>query len=402
MPKKSTSGNSAPKGKVEKNENGKRVYVSQAEIPSYSVEQALRVPKAIAENFAYKPAKPLQVAKAMGMQPNSGGFRALCGAAVAYGLTNGSAYSPEISIDTLGMRIVRPTSEGDDLKARREALLKPRVIGEFFRKYDGAPLPRTEIAHNVLIDMGVPPEKAESSLALILEGAESVGYIEEIKDKKYIDLKGATSMPSEGNNESIGLVAEPVTNRNKLDDESSIEKVERQKEPQHTNNEAPSSHKSNKRRVFITHGKNKSFIEPIKKLLSFGELEAVVSVDRQSVSQPVPDKVMGEMRSCGAAIIHVDAELKLIDQEAKEHIVLNPNVLMEIGAAMALYGRRFILLVKDGIKLPSNLQGLYEVRYTGENLDGEATIKLLEAINDIKNHPLPARYSNEDAPMQLE
>jgi predicted nucleotide-binding protein len=56
---------------------------------------------------------------------------------------------------------------------------------------------------------------------------------------------------------------------------------------------------------------------------------------------------------------------------------------------MALYGRRFILLVKEGVRLPSNLQGLYEVRYEGEELDGNATIKLLEAINDIKNNALP-------------
>ncbi len=68
------------------------------------------------------------------------------------------------------------------------------------------------------------------------------------------------------------------------------------------------------------------------------------------------------------------------------------NVLIEIGAAMALFGRRFILLVREGVKLPSNLQGLFEVRYTGDTLDGEATIKLLEAINDIKNHPMPDRY----------
>ena len=69
--------------------------------------------------------------------------------------------------------------------------------------------------------------------------------------------------------------------------------------------------------------------------------------------------------------------------------MLNPNVLIEIGAAMALYGRRFVLLVKDGVKLPSNLQGLSEVRYTGDKLDGEVTINLLKSINEIKNHALP-------------
>jgi hypothetical protein len=51
---------------------------------------------------------------------------------------------------------------------------------------------------------------------------------------------------------------------------------------------------------------------------------------------------------------------------------------------MALFGRRFILLVRDGVRLPSNLQGLYEVRYSGEVLDGDATIRLLGAIKDIK------------------
>ncbi|HEX6045315.1 MAG TPA: TIR domain-containing protein [Pyrinomonadaceae bacterium] len=150
------------------------------------------------------------------------------------------------------------------------------------------------------------------------------------------------------------------------------------------------------RRVFVTHGKDKSFLDPIKKLLGFGEMTPVISVEKQSVSKPVPDKVMDDMRSCSAAIIHVDAEQTLIDKDAEEQKILNANVLIEIGAAMALFGRRFILLVRDGVDLPSNLQGLYEVRYRGDSLDGDATIKLLEAINDIKNNPLPERYRNND------
>jgi predicted nucleotide-binding protein len=82
------------------------------------------------------------------------------------------------------------------------------------------------------------------------------------------------------------------------------------------------------------------------------------------------------------------------DTEGLEHVVLNPNVLIEIGAAMAFYGRRFILLVKEGVKLPSNLQGLYEVRYPGETLDAASTIKLLEAMKDIKNYSLPSDTEN--------
>ena len=64
-------------------------------------------------------------------------------------------------------------------------------------------------------------------------------------------------------------------------------------------------------------------------------------------------------------------------------------MLIEIGAAMALYGKRFILLVKNGVQLPSDVKGLYEVRYDGEQLDGEVTIRLLKAIKDMKTRPLP-------------
>ena len=117
-----------------------------------------------------------------------------------------------------------------------------------------------------------------------------------------------------------------------------------------------------RRRVFITHGKNRDLIDPIRKLLEYGELESVISVERTSVSKPVPEKVLDDMRSSGAAIIHVDADRTIVDKDGTEHVLLNPNVLIEIGAAMAFYGRRFILLVREGVKLPSNLQGLFEGR----------------------------------------
>lgn len=391
--KLAASGAKAAKAaKTAKPSSSKRAYLSQSEVPGCTLEEALRVPQAIAENYASRPTSPLNTAAALDMQPNAGRFRLLCGAALAYGLTSGGPNAPEIAITPLGMRAVRPTQEGDDLAAQREALMRPRVIGEFLQKYNNAPLPRPDIAVNVLLETGVPKERAEEVLEFILQGADGVGLLREIKGKRYVDLAGVSSSdkPEKEEEEEEELdqrspPAKPTDLVRNEEDEGQKLALNRQaslQRPPQTQN----------RRVFITHGKNKSLIDPIKKLLGFGELEPVVSVEKTSISQPVPDKVMNDMRSCGSAIIHVDAEQTLIDREANEHVVLNPNVLIEIGAAMALYGRRFILLVRDGIKLPSNLQGLFEVRYTGDNLDGDATIKLLEAINDIKNHPLPDRY----------
>jgi predicted nucleotide-binding protein len=343
----------------------KRSRISQSDVPCCSIVEALRIPQAIMDHYAGKPTSPLNVALALGVSPNSGPFKMLCGAALAYGLTNGGYNSKEIVLEDHGKRIVSPLKEGDDSLAKKEAFLRPRVIGDFLKKYTGNSLPRHEIALNVLKDMGVPSDRTEKVFDLVLDGAKYLGLLKELKDKIYVDLDG---VPSQNEAEATPSTEEII--------------------PSAQNMGVINLPTRGLKKVFITHGKDISLIEPIKKLLKFGELEAVISVERQSVSQPLPDKVMNDMRMCSAAIIHVD--LEPVDVNQQDQAFLNPNVLIEIGAAMALYGRRLVLLVKDGLKLPSNLQGLYEVRYTGSNLDGISTIKLLEAINDIKNHSVPA------------
>lgn len=364
-----------------------RAYVSQEDVPAYSLADALRVPQAIIDHYGSGATAPIDVASALNLQPASSLFRMLCGASLAYGLTDASAKAVSIAPTDLAKRILTPLAEGDDLLAKREAIMKPRVLKEFLTKYSGNAVPREDIGHNVLKSMGVPADRLAGVWKLILETAEDVGYIRKIKDKSYVHL-GAGPAPIanvqvEGS-EIAQTIPEPAF-------ETPAEVVATSSVAGASTLTASPVAKitAQNRKVFITHGKNMAFIDPIKKLLGFGEMIPVVSVEKQSVSMPVPDKVMNDMRECAAAIIHVDGEQQLMDKEANEHTVINPNVLIEIGAAMALYGRRFILLVRDGVKLPSNLQGLYEVRYQGDALDGNVTIKLFEAISAMKSTPLP-------------
>lgn len=142
-------------------------------------------------------------------------------------------------------------------------------------------------------------------------------------------------------------------------------------------------------RVFITHGKNDKIVSQLKEIVTFGRFKPIVAEEHETVSKPVPDKVLDEMRACFAGIIHVAGERVLIDDAGNKHHVINENVLIEIGAALALYGRNVILLVEKGVQLPSNLQGLYECRYEGDKLDGDATMKLLKAFNDFSTGPRP-------------
>lgn len=364
-----------------------RSYMSQEDIPAYELDEALLVAKAILQQYGGHASTPLDVAAAMDLTPASSKFRMLCGASIAYGLTSGGYNAAQISVADLAKQIIEPQEEGADLAGKREAIMKPRILREFLSKYSGAQLPREDIGMNVLKGMNVPADRTKQVWDMILKSAESVGFLQTIKDRKYVNLGGVKpSAPASAEEEGDVSTDSPEAQIKAM-----VKRVH-EPEPAAVAQEArrPSvQNESRMRRVFITHGKNTSFIEPLKELLGFGELIPVVSIHKESVAQPVPDKVMNDMRGCGAAIIHVDGEMRLLDSEAKEHTIINSNVLIEIGAAMALYGRRFILLVREGVKLPSNLQGLYEVRYQGDALDGAVTIRLLKAINEMKSVPLP-------------
>ena len=136
-------------------------------------------------------------------------------------------------------------------------------------------------------------------------------------------------------------------------------------------------------RVFITHGKNSKILGQVKELVAYGKFEPVVAKEHETAAKPVPKKVMDDMRTCRAAVIHVGSEGVLFDKDGNEVHQINGNVLIEIGAAMALYGDSFILLVEEGVTLPSNLQGLFECRYEGDELNMPAAMKLLKAFNEF-------------------
>ena len=95
------------------------------------------------------------------------------------------------------------------------------------------------------------------------------------------------------------------------------------------------------------------------------------------------------MRGCDTAIIHVTAGTAPADAsraDANRRLRIDDDVLFEIGAAMALYGREFVLLVEDAVELPPYLRGLRECRYRGELSNMPATMRLLRTL---LNSPQP-------------
>lgn len=366
--------------KVEKDVTPKtekqRSRMSQADVPRYALEQSLRVAEALNNDFAGRAVQPLSVAQSMDLSPASSYFRDLCGSSMAYGLTEGGAYAESISLTPLGKRIVAPTSEGDDLQARIEAVLQPRVLREFFAQYNGSKFPSDRIAPNVLAEMNVPRDRVEEVLAILKQNGQEVGIIQTTKGGPWVSLDAARS---------AGRPAAPrLEEPSDIPPGSDANEVSEITSGNGERKAIPQMQPGRSNRVYISHGKDRAITDQLKEILRFGRFEPIVSVEKESAAIPVPDKVFEDMRSCSAGVIHVMREGKLLDEQGGAVIRINENVLIEIGAAIALYNKNVVLLVEKGLELPSNLQGLYKCEYEGDKLDYEATMKLLKTFNDFQ------------------
>jgi len=363
----------------------KQVRVSQNACPHHTLEEALKIPQAIKESFAGRPADPLLLAQACGYKPASSVWRTLTGSAIAYGLTDGGYNSKEITISPLGERVVSPLIEGDEVAALVEASLRPSVLNDFFTQYDRNKLPREDIAKNVLVSKGVPSERVDVVYDIIRANGRLTNTIQIISGSEYVRLADAKNE----------VVATSVGSEPALTTPSGYEAVEEVEElppelAERMNLTKPAKNVANVSeapavpRVFISHGKNsKIIVEQLKELLTYGQMEPVISIEKETTAISVPEKVFDDMRSCIAGIIHVCPE-PVTDIGASTMDRLNENVLIEIGAAMALYGKRIILLCQQGTKLPSNLQGLYRCEYVGEQLDYTSTMKLLKTLQELR------------------
>src|ERR1700679_3621293 len=103
---------------------------------------------------------------------------------------------------------------------------------------------------------GVPEQRAEAVFDMIMEGARAVGFVQKIKDKEYISLEGA----GEAEEDESYDAAEPIESlMEDTEAEQSIGKVD----PPPAQSASDDTLAMATKRVFITHGKNKDFIDPI-------------------------------------------------------------------------------------------------------------------------------------------
>lgn len=357
-----------------KEEDDKKRKYTQRPFPYFGLEDSLAIARSIAENNACKPYSRLSLAESIDRSPESSGFRTLITSSSTYGLTEGGYVAPQIKLTDLGLSIVAQKSDEEKRQGLIRAAFNIELFERLYKHFDQHKIPPDENFRNTLIrDFNLDATLVDECIKLFKADGKFAGLIRHVSGADRVSVHDAGGPP-----------AEPEGDRSREE-----QTKDTKREPQLT--PAPEESKKISQvsaptypRVFITHGKHQEIVKQLKDLLAFGKFMPVVAQEHETPSKPVPEKVLDDMRSCFAGIIHVASEDELLDREGTVHHKINENVLIEIGAAMALYKGNFILLVQKGIHLPSNLQGLYRCEYEGTKLDYEATMKLLKAFSEFK------------------
>lgn len=153
-----------------------RVVVSAEQLPRKSLEQALRVAKALREVLAGGPAKWEDIARAMGIAPGNQMNKYYLWSAQAYSLIEKE--NETFSLSEIGRKIAAPTRPGEDKEASVRAVLTPIIFSRFFTDYNGSPFPAEEHLGNVLeVRYGVPRERVEEAKTLLRENGMFVGIL---------------------------------------------------------------------------------------------------------------------------------------------------------------------------------------------------------------------------------
>jgi predicted nucleotide-binding protein len=349
----------------------KRTKVSQSEFPNNTLEQALRVAQAIWDNFAGKGAPPHQIALAMDISPTSSAWRNLCGSSIAYGLTDGGYNASQITLTELGRRVVAPTVEGGDIAAKVEALLKPRVSREFYSKYDRAKFPKDEIGRNVLVELGLPKDRADRSFEILKSNGEYAGVILSTRSGPFVAM--------DSRNSGVGGGLSPAS----TDDFNSHGAPDPASELQSAASAGRALAPDTPKQLFVAHGKNRKPLESLRKVLNEFKIPYKVAVDEPNVGRPISAKVAELMRECSAGVFIFTRDEKFLkeDKDQKTSEVWRPseNVVYELGAASILWERKIIILREEGVNFPSDFSDLGYITFK----DGELESKALELLKEL-------------------
>lgn len=345
----------------------------RSDFPKDTLEEALRVPRAIHEANGGRPLPPTETAIALGISPGSSDLRVLLSSSLRYGLTVGSYKSERIALQPLALKVLEPTSPGEAHAALISAALAPETFRAIYDYFRGKKLPEATFFQNTVVrEFNIPREHAERCVTVFNTNMEYVKLVRIATSGRWLSTEAAPAavdVPDEREPSTDAPAAEPE------EDVVPIT-VRLPAEPPSPPKSAPQEVNA----IFLGHGKNKRPLAQLKEILDQYRIPYKIAVDEANTFRPISQKVADTMKTCGAAILIFTADEEFRD--ASGSVVWRPseNVVHELGAASVLYGNRIIIFKEDSVNLASNFRDIGYISFEKDNLSAKTNELFRELI----------------------
>jgi hypothetical protein len=343
----------AAKAKPAPAETG-RARAPSADFPRHTLEEALKVPRAIQDTNAGQPMPPLELAPAVGSSPGSSTFRDLLSSSIKYGLTAGSFNQERVSLTDLGRSILEPVTPAARSKALVDAGLRPPAFKAAYEYYRNKKIPDSPYFENALVrEFNVPRERSLECAATFVGNATFLGLIRKLETGSWLS------------GEANPLPVTPTTStKGEAAGEAQLDTVP----PLTALPAPPPPPPAVKNAIFIGHGKNKKPLDQLKSILDQYHIPYKVATEEPNKGRPISQKVADLMNECGAAILifTADEELRAVDSTP----IWRPseNVVHELGAAAVLYGGKIVVFKEESVDFPTNFRDIGHISFPKDDL----------------------------------
>ncbi len=340
------------------------------EFPIYSLEESLKIAKTITDHNAGKPMNRLLLANAISRKPSSRQYRDLLSSSFSYGLTKGTEKADNIELTELGRKVTKPVSPQEEMIGKKTAAVTPMTFQRVYDYYKGNKWPTGKFFENTLeVQFNIPKEYVEEVNDLLLKNGKLANILRVISGSLFVMLDDVHPSTVSNNQESVDEFDKEIEDKIEeegigesqggLDKNLSDEKITKPKP------------------IFIAHGKNKTLLEQLKKILEQFKIPYKIAIDEAHSGRPISQKVRELMQECGSAIFIFSSEGEPKKEEEKS--ILNLNVVFELGAASVLYGDKIIIFKEEELDLPSDFSDIGHIPFEKNKLDSK-TLELFKEL----------------------
>jgi len=169
----------------------------RAKYPRHSVEQSLRIPKAILEQNAGKACTPKEAAAFLGVKP-VGPFNVEISSALKFGFLERPEKGKIVPTE-LAKRVLRPQNPEDETEGYRQAILNAPELSDVYNHYRGENIPDDTFFKNTLVETyKIPESDFPDFKQVFLVSLEKAQLLTRHGDKvRVMDVSAKAGVPEE-------------------------------------------------------------------------------------------------------------------------------------------------------------------------------------------------------------